>query len=102
MMFVHRCNCKLCAIYFVTQAALLRQKKAKVCRTINVESWLHNGDVQLDEDEQLSLEGRLEGGLELDVVDLEPDHTAAAQQVATSGRNLFSYLFENLFEECKK
>ena len=44
-----------------------------------MESWLHDEDVQLDEDEQLVLEGRLEGGLEL--VDLEPDQTAAAQQV---------------------
>ena len=56
-----------------------------------MESWLHDEDVQLDEDEQLVLEGRLEGGLEL--VDLEPEQTAAAQQVATSGRNLFLDLF---------
>ena len=56
-----------------------------------MESWLHDEDV-------LALEGRLEGGLELEVVDREPDQTAAAQQVATNERNLFS----DLFKTCSK
>ena len=51
--------------------------------TTHVERWLHDEDVQRDDYEQLALEG----GLELEVVDLEPDQTAAAQQVATSRRN---------------
>ena len=83
--------CKLCAMYFVTQAALKRHKKEKICKTTNVECWLHDEDVQLEQSEQLELEGRLKVSVE-EVVDVE------AVQTATR-RNVFD-LFDNLFEEC--
>jgi hypothetical protein len=48
-------------MYFVTQAALKRHKKDKICKTtIYVECWLHDEDVQLEESEQFELEGRPE------------------------------------------
>ena len=83
--------CKLCAMYFVTQAALKRHKKEKICKTTNVECWLHDEDVQLEQSEELELEGRLEVSVEeVPVVDVE------AVQTATR-RNLF-----DLFETCLK
>ena len=82
---------KLCAMYYVTQAALKRHKKEKTCKTTNVECWLHDEDFQLEQSEQL--EGRLQVRVEeVPVVDVE------AVQTATR-RNVFD-LFENLFEEC--
>ena len=65
----------------------------KICKTTNVECWLHDEDVQLELSEQLELEGRLEVSVEVEeVVDVE------AVQTATR-RNVFD-LFDNLFEEC--
>ena len=86
--------CKLCAMYFVTQAALKRHKKEKICKTTNVKCWLHDEDVQL---EQLELEGRLEVSVELEVEEVV-DVDLEAVQTATR-RNVFD-LFDNLFEEC--
>ena len=83
--------CKLCAIYFVTQAALKRHKKDNICHTTNVECWLHDENVRLETREILDLEGGLEGS------DVELDIEAGTGQAATR-TNLFE-LFENLFEE---
>ena len=61
----------ICIFCVVTQAALKRQKKEKVCKTTNLECWLHDEDVQLEQSELLELEGRLEWTVEITVVDLE-------------------------------
>ena len=89
--------CKLCAMYFVTQAALKRHKKDKICKTTNVECWLHDEDVQLEESEQFELEGRPEVPTE-EAVPLLVDTVEAVQ---TARRNVFD-LFENVFEECNE
>ena len=97
--------CKLCAMYFVTHAALKRHKKEKICKTTNVECWLHDEDVQLEQSEQLGLEGRLEVSLEVEgvpVVELEAvqNVTLTSQQIEVATRRNVFDLFENLFEEC--
>ena len=45
--------------------------KEKICKTTNLESWLHDKDVPLEQSELLELEGRLEWTVEITVVDLE-------------------------------
>ena len=86
-------------MYFVTQAALKRHKKDKICKTTNVECWPHDEDVQLQESGQFELEGRPEVPTE-EAVPLLVD-TVEAVQTATARRNVFD-LFENLFEECNE
>ena len=81
--------CKLCAIYFVTQAALKRHKNNNICQTTDAECWLHD-DVQLEQSEVLELEG----SGEVPVVERDDE----AGQTATR-RNVFE-VFENVFEEC--
>ena len=71
-------------MYFVTQAALKRHKQAKVCRTMNVECWLHG-----DEDGDLPEE-------EPEVVQVV-EATASRQQPV---RNIFD-LFNEQFVECE-
>ena len=70
-----------------------------------MECWLHDEDVQLEQSEQLGLEGRLEVSLEVEgvpVVELEAvqNVTLTSQQIEVATRRNVFDLFENLFEEC--
>ena len=78
-------------MHFITQAALKRHKKEKICKTTNVECWLYDEDIQLEQSEQLELEGHLEVSVEeVPVVDVEAVQT-------TTRRNVF-YMVEECTE----
>ena len=85
----------VCDVFRYSSCSEATQERKDICKTTNVECWLHDEDVQLEQSEQLELEGRLEVEVSVqveEVVDVE------AVQTATR-RNVFD-LFDNLFEEC--
>ena len=59
-------GCILCLFLKLPEAT-----KEKICKTTNLECWLQDKDVPLEQSELLELEGRLEWTVEITVVDLE-------------------------------
>ena len=90
---------KLCALYFVTQAALQRHKRAKVCRTMNIECWLNDDEGERlvpDEEDERSEVLELNENSDLRQLQVEP-----AADVNQARRNVFD-LFVEQFEECTR